>query len=67
MRSSIKILGLDADDTLWQNEEFFRLTQDRFANLLSEYITANHLREQLLATERQNLNNYGYGIKGFML
>ena len=67
MRSSIKILGLDADDTLWQNEEFFHLTQDRFADLLSEYITASHLHEKLLATERQNLDSYGYGIKGFML
>jgi len=36
--SSIKILGLDADDTLWQNEEFFRLTQDRFADMLSAYM-----------------------------
>jgi putative hydrolase of the HAD superfamily len=67
MRSSIKILGLDADDTLWQNEEFFRLAQDRFADLLSEYITASHLHEKLLATERKNLGSYGYGIKGFML
>ena len=67
MRSSIKILGLDADDTLWQNEEFFRLAQDRFADLLSEYITASHLHEKLLATERKNLGSYGYGIKGFIL
>jgi hypothetical protein len=27
-------IGFDADDTLWQNETFFRLTQDRFADLL---------------------------------
>ena len=67
MRSSIKILGLDADDTLWQNEEFFRLTQDLFADLLSGYMSASHLHEHLLATERKNLDSYGYGIKGFML
>ena len=24
-------IGFDADDTLWQNEAYFRLTQDRFA------------------------------------
>ena len=36
--SSIKILGIDADDTLWQNEEFFRLTQDRFADMLAVYM-----------------------------
>ena len=28
-------IGFDADDTLWQNEAFFRLTQERFADLLA--------------------------------
>ena len=30
----ITTIGFDADDTLWQNEAYFRLTQDRFADLL---------------------------------
>ena len=62
--SSIKILGLDADDTLWQNEEFFRLTQDRFADMLSAYMPPDPLHAELLAAERRNLGRYGYGIKG---
>ena len=65
--SSIKILGLDADDTLWQNEEFFRLTQDRFADMLSAYMPPDPLHEELLTAERRNLGRYGYGIKGFVL
>ena len=65
--SSIKILGLDADDTLWQNEEFFRLTQDRFADMLSAYMPPEPLHEELLTAERRNLGRYGYGIKGFVL
>jgi len=65
--SSIKILGLDADDTLWQNEEFFRLTQDRFADMLSAYMPPDPLHEELLTAERRNLGRYGYGIKGFLL
>ena len=65
--STIKILGLDADDTLWQNEEFFRLTQDRFADMLSAYMSPDPLHAELLAAERRNLGRYGYGIKGFML
>ncbi|TIX39223.1 MAG: HAD family hydrolase, partial [Mesorhizobium sp.] len=24
-------IGFDADDTLWQNEQFFRVTEKRFA------------------------------------
>jgi len=65
--SSIKILGLDADDTLWQNEEFFRLTKDRFADMLSAYMPPDPLHEELLTAERRNLGRYGYGIKGFLL
>jgi len=65
--STIKILGLDADDTLWQNEEFFRLTQDRFADMLSAYMSPDPLHAELLAAERRNLGRYGYGIKGFIL
>ncbi|NNF23750.1 MAG: HAD family hydrolase [Rhodobacteraceae bacterium] len=60
-------IGFDADDTLWQNEQFFRLTQDRFADLLSAYTDAETLHASLLEAERRNLGHYGFGIKGFML
>ena len=63
----ITTIGFDADDTLWQNEAFFRLTQDRFADLLSDYVEAAHLHDRLLAAERRNLGHYGFGIKGFVL
>ena len=57
----------DADDTLWHNERFFQLTQERFAGLLSDYVEAGHLAERLLEAERRNLGHYGFGIKGFVL
>jgi putative hydrolase of the HAD superfamily len=60
-------IGFDADDTLWQNERFFRLTQERFAALLSDFTEPDHLSERLLAAERRNLGHYGFGIKGFVL
>lgn len=64
---TLSTIGFDADDTLWQNETFFRLTQDRFARLLSDFTDADPLNQRLLAAERRNLGHYGYGIKGFML
>lgn len=64
---NITTVGFDADDTLWQNEAFFRLTQAQFTTLLSDYAEADHLHARLLATERRNLGHYGYGIKGFVL
>ena len=57
----------DADDTLWHNERFFRLTEARFVELLADHAGADHLAERLLDAERRNLERYGYGIKGFTL
>lgn len=60
-------IAFDADDTLWQNEQFFRLTQDRFSDLLADYVEKDHLHERLIAAERRNLGHYGFGVKGFVL
>jgi putative hydrolase of the HAD superfamily len=60
-------IGFDADDTLWQNEAFFRLTQDRFTALLADHAAPDHLSERLEAAERRNLGHYGFGVKGFTL
>jgi putative hydrolase of the HAD superfamily len=67
MMQNLQTIGFDADDTLWQNEEFFRLTQARFADLLAPYTDAAHLHARLLAAERRNIGQYGFGIKGFVL
>lgn len=63
----ITTVAFDADDTLWHNERFFALTQDRFAELLADYTARDHLDDRLLEAERRNLGHYGYGIKGFTL
>jgi putative hydrolase of the HAD superfamily len=63
----ITTIGFDADDTLWQNEQFFRLTQERFAALLAGHADPEMLGARLLDAERRNLKLYGFGIKGFVL
>jgi putative hydrolase of the HAD superfamily len=65
--TAITTIGFDADDTLWQNERFFRLTEERFAALLADYAEPAHLSERLLETEKQALSIYGFGTKGFVL
>lgn len=65
--SKIKVIGFDADDTLWVNETYFRETEERFAELLEGYETKNKIDQELFKVEIQNLETYGYGIKGFML
>ena len=64
---TLTTIGFDADDTLWQNEAFFRLTQERFGALLADYADHDHLQDRLLAAERRNLGHYGFGVKGFVL
>ncbi|WP_159590759.1 HAD family hydrolase [Chelativorans xinjiangense] len=61
------VIGFDADDTLWQNERFYRLTEARFAELLGDYAEPDHLSARLLEAETRNLGKYGFGIKGFTL
>ncbi|MCT8161580.1 HAD family hydrolase [Pseudoruegeria sp. SHC-113] len=60
-------VAFDADDTLWQNEQFFKLTQERFAELLKDFAAPGDLEARLLEAERRNLGHYGFGIKGFVL
>ena len=67
MNRSLTTIAFDADDTLWHNERFFKLTQQRFAGLLADYAPHDHLSDRLLAAERRNIGRYGYGIKGFVL
>ncbi|QTN36704.1 HAD family hydrolase [Cognatishimia activa] len=67
MGGKLTTIGFDADDTLWHNERFFRMTQDRFAELLADFADQDHLEERLLEAEKRNLGHYGFGVKGFVL
>ncbi len=67
MPANLTTIGFDADDTLWQNEQFFRLTEDRFVALLGEHGEAAEISGKLLEAEKRNLSFYGFGIKGFTL
>ena len=67
MAQKVLTVGLDADDTLWHNETFFKLTQAHFQDLLSDFADVDHLAERLLEAEKRNIHHYGFGIKGFVL
>lgn len=64
---NIKVIGFDADDTLWVNETYFRDAELEFARLLGAYETANKIDQELFKKEMDNLELYGYGVKGFVL
>jgi putative hydrolase of the HAD superfamily len=67
MPQKLQTIGFDADDTLWHNERFFHLTQEKFAELLREHTDVADLDGRLMAAERRNLGHYGFGVKGFTL
>src|SRR4051794_23677039 len=65
---TVEVVGLDGDDTLWRNEEYFVDTQKAFRTLLEPYVNGDvDLDARLEATERANLELFGYGVKGFTL
>lgn len=65
--SKIKTIGIDADDTLWDNLIYFKRTEDAFCNLMSPYYDASTAYSMFFATEQKNIDIYGYGVKSFIL
>ena len=63
----IKIIAFDADDTLWDNELYFRETENKFCALFEDYLPQHSVERELLQIELKNISLYGYGIKAFML
>lgn len=61
------LLCFDADDTLWENEAFFRRAEEAFSQELKDIIDPAVLRDALLQMEKQNIDKYGFGIKSFLL
>ena len=62
-----KIIAFDADDTLWHNERYFQEAENKFKELLEDYLPQHTVGRELLKTEIDNLPWYGYGIKAFIL
>lgn len=64
---NIKVIAFDADDTLWVNEPYFREAEDKFCELLEDFLPHHTIQKELFKTEMDNLELYGYGVKSFML
>jgi putative hydrolase of the HAD superfamily len=64
----IEMVAFDGDDTLWHNESYFSVTQDKFRHIMGPYLGGvDDVGTHLLDTELRNLRIYGYGIKSFTL
>ena len=57
----------DADDTLWENEQFFRDAEAQFAELLADYTSPEGVQEMLWRKQEENIPLFGYGSKTYMI
>lgn len=64
---TIRLICLDADDTLWHNMRHFNAAEDALLEMLRPFADAQVARPALEACEARNLPLYGYGAKGFTL
>jgi len=64
---TLDAIGFDGDDTLWESETQFHLTQAKVRELLADNVEASVLDARLLEVERANLELYGYGAKAYTL
>ncbi|MBO4451797.1 MAG: HAD family hydrolase [Bacteroidaceae bacterium] len=63
----IKLLAIDADDTLWDNQTHFDTAQDLYCKLLAPWADEQAIRNSLYKVECRNMPLTGYGTKAFIL
>ena len=64
---TIRLICLDADDTLWHNMRHFNVAEAALLDMLRPFADAHVAKPALEACEARNLPLYGYGAKGFTL
>lgn len=64
---TIETIAFDADDTLWQNETFFRQIEADVGELIADFATPQAFSAACRVAETRNIPVYGYGLKGFTL
>lgn len=62
-----KMIGFDADDTLWENQLLFDETEELLCRLVAPYATPEEVADVLFDTEMKNMEIYKYGVKPYIL
>ena len=67
LKGKFSTIFFDADDTLWENEGFFRAAEAKFIELLADYTTPEGVQELLWQKQEDNIPLFGYGSKTYMI
>jgi len=67
--TQIRLVGFDADDTLWRSQDYFDEAQVEFERIVGHYVDLADVRvlDALYAVETANIAIFGYGVKGMAL
>jgi putative hydrolase of the HAD superfamily len=61
-----ELIALDADDTLWHNENLYHEARERFREVMAPY-ELDDVDERADHLEVANIDYYGYGVMSFIL
>ena len=67
MKNRIRMVGFDADDTLWKSEDYFRAAEAELRTIVGRYVSLEDMGARLYAVQKRNLALFGYGAKGMAL
>ena len=67
LKGKFKTIFFDADDTLWENEIYFRNAEARFIELMAGYTSPEELQHVLCEKQEDNIPLFGYGSKTYMI
>ena len=67
MTRDFRMIGFDADDTLWRSEDYFRDAQLEFERIVGGYVDLDDAHDRLYDVEKRNIALFGYGAKGMTL
>lgn len=67
VKGQFRCIFFDADDTLWENERYFRAAEAKFIELLADYTTPEGVQDMLWRKQEDNIPLFGYGSKTYMI
>ena len=67
LKGRFDTIFFDADDTLWENEQYFRNAEAKFTELLADYTSPEGVQQMLWEKQEDNIPLFGYGSKTYMI
>ena len=67
LKEKFSTIFFDADDTLWENERYFRAAEAKFIELLADYTSPEGVQDMLWRKQEDNIPLFGYGSKTYMI